>query len=104
MGTNGMTRTWLTILLLAATLTCCAAHPHTPAETAYLEQVQSGFSALQIDDTRELTKGHEVCNLLSGLQPDARNMAAANLVEHGYDLYEVKAATTHLCPELNVRM
>jgi hypothetical protein len=99
-----MTRTWLTILVLAAALTSCAAHPHTPAETAYLEQVQSGFSALKIDDARELTKGREVCNHLSGLQPEARDMAAANLVEHGYDLFEVRAATTHLCPKLNAHV
>jgi hypothetical protein len=57
-----MTRTWLTIPLLAAALTSCAQPHHTPAETAYLDQVQSGFSALKIDDARELTKGREVCN------------------------------------------
>ena len=98
-----MTRTALTILLLAATLIGCATH-HTPAETAYLEQVQGGRPLLKIEPARELAKGREVCNNLGGLQPDARAMAAANLVEHGYDLVEVRAATTHLCPELNAHV
>jgi hypothetical protein len=99
-----MTRTWPIILLLAVALTGCSPPRHTPAETAYLEEVQRGRPALQIDPARELTKGREVCNLLGGQRPDARDVGATNLVEHGYDLPEVKAATTHLCPELRVQI
>jgi hypothetical protein len=99
-----MTRTWPTILLLAAVLTGCGPPRRTPAEAAYLEEVQRGRPALQIEPARELRKGREVCDLLSGQPPDARDVGAANLVNHGYDLPEVKAATTHLCPELHVRI
>jgi hypothetical protein len=102
-----MARNWPTIiiLILAGALTgCTSGAQHTPAEIAYVEQVQAAAPALRLDDAQELTKGREVCNIVSGLKPDERDTGAANLINHGYAVSQVKAATTHLCPELGVRI
>jgi hypothetical protein len=97
-----MRRSTLATPLLLLTLTGCGGH--TPAEQAYLAELQERGSLIELPDPdRDLTIGHDACDALADFKPEERELSAFLLEQHRpFTRMHVTAAVKHLCPELGV--
>jgi hypothetical protein len=76
----------------------------SPAETAYLAQIQDRGSAIEVEDPAgEIRKGHEICDAIAKTKPEDRDIFAYLLEQRGaYSRVNVSAAVMTLCPEVGV--
>lgn len=79
----------------------CGAPERTPAEQAFLDDLQKASS--QISNThpdRDIEDGRIVCSVLAGIKPEERNTSMGILhLYQGYSFALVHGAVKHLCPE-----
>lgn len=97
-----MRRTLAALPLLLALAGCGG---NTPAEDAYLAELQERGSQVKVDDPDEkLADGHAACDMLVDTKPADRERFAYLLErQRPFTPLTVSAAVRHLCPDLGVR-
>jgi len=96
-----MRRTAAVLALLALTLAGCGGR--TPAEEAFLADLQERSSMIELPDPDgDLRDGHEVCEVLAATKPDERYTTSGILGDRMFGFTIVFAAQEHPCPEVDV--
>lgn len=96
-----MRRTLTVVALLLATTACAGP---SAAETAYLDVIRDRSSLIEIDEDEALNRGRTVCETLAAIKPEDRAVAASLLLDQGFAIWEINAATDHLCPEADYQL
>lgn len=96
------TRRIATLLAVAAITTSCGSP--TPAERAFLDEIQARGSEITLSDPDgKLMAGHAVCDELGKTKPDERSYLVYGFKRSPQFGYLVTgAAVSKLCPELGV--
>lgn len=89
------------LLMLLALVACGGT---SRAETAYLDAIRGSSVAVSIDEDDALNRGRKACDAILNIKPDSRDLTASVLLDRGYTYAELKAATTHLCPESGLNL
>lgn len=100
-----MRRVALVLTALSALLTLAGCGGRSPAEEAYLAELQERSSMIELPDPDgALEEGRLACGVLADTKPEERYTTAAILTQsgrYGITYSTLDAAVTHLCPELS---